>query len=419
MSAIAYKNKHLFVEKVDVAALAKKHGTPFYCYSSAMIRKAYRDLEKAIAHPRVSIHYAVKANSNLAVIKLLAKCGAKMDIVSGGELKRCLAAGVKGKDIMFSGVGKTEEEMAYALKAGVGQFNVESLPEIDTLAKVAARLKKRATVALRGNPDIDSKAGHKKISTGKKENKFGIDWDCLDQACARVAKHRSLQLVGLSIHIGSQITTLGPFRDTFAVVEKKVKQLRAAGHAIHRVSLGGGLGIHYHGNEKIDLAGFGKLVRACAKRLNCEVELEPGRSLVGEAGILVTKILYVKKTAVKNFYVVDAGMNDLIRPTLYEAYHPIEPVVRPNKVNLASYDVVGPVCETGDYFAHNRKLPALEPDDFIAILCAGAYSASMSSTYNSRALCEEIMVYGQKSAVIRPRLTIEQQLTWENVPAWV
>jgi diaminopimelate decarboxylase len=419
MSAIAYKNKRLFVEKVDVAALAKRHGTPFYCYSAAAIKKAYRDLDKAIAHPRVSIHYAIKANSNLAVVKLLKECGAKMDIVSGGELQRCLAAGVKGKDIMFSGVGKTEEEMAYALKSGVGQFNVESLPEIDVLARVAARMKKKAVVALRGNPDIDAKTVNSKIATGKKENKFGIDWDCLTEACFRVTRHSSLQLTGLSIHIGSQITSLAPFRHTFAAVEKKVAQLRAAGHPIRRVSLGGGLGIHYHGNEKIDLAGFGKLVRECAKRLNCDVELEPGRSLVGEAGILVTKILYVKKTAVKNFLVVDAGMNDLIRPTLYEAWHPIEPVVRPNKVKFDSYDVVGPVCETGDYFAHNRRLPALEADDFIAILCAGAYSASMSSTYNSRALCQEIMVYGQKSAVIRPRLTIEKQLAWENVPSWL
>jgi diaminopimelate decarboxylase len=418
MSAIAYKNNRLFVEEVDVAELAQTHGTPFYCYSASAMQKAYCDLEKAISHARVSIHYAVKANSNLAVIKVLAQCGAKMDIVSGGELKRCLAAGVKGEDIMFSGVGKTEEEMAFALRSGVGQFNVESLPEIDVLAKVAAGMNMQAPVALRVNPDIDAKTVSAKIATGKKENKFGIDWDCIPQAFTYCKNLPSLAVEGVSFHIGSQITTLEPFRDAFARAEEIVSQLRAAGHAVNRVSLGGGLGIVYRGNEQIDLSGFGKLVRECAGRLNCDVELEPGRSLVGEAGILVTKILYVKKTAVKNFYIVDAGMNDLIRPTLYEAYHPIEPVVRPNKVNLDSYDVVGPVCESSDYFAHNRQLPALEPNDFIAILCAGAYSASMSSTYNSRALCEEIMVYGQKSAVIRPRLTIEQQLAWENVPAW-
>ncbi|MBI3418598.1 MAG: diaminopimelate decarboxylase [Proteobacteria bacterium] len=417
MPAIAYKNDRLFVEDVDVAALAKEIGTPFYAYSTSAISKAYENLVAAIAHPRVKIHYAVKANSNIAVIKVLSRAGAGMDIVSGGELKRCLKAGVKAADIIFSGVGKTEEEIGFALKKDIGQFNIESLPEMEILARLAQGMKRRAKVALRINPGIDA-GGHAKISTGKEEDKFGINWDQVENAYACVSEIPALEAVGLTTHIGSQITETAPFQNAAARLEDMVKRLRARDLSVQRVSLGGGLGISYRG-EKIPVAEFGRLVRGFAERLDCEVELEPGRHLVGEAGILVTKVLYVKRAAAKNFLVVDAAMNDLIRPTLYEAHHHIQPVTRPQDNALETYDVVGPVCETGDYFAKDRQLPITQANDLIALLCAGAYGASMSSTYNSRALCPEILILGRKSAVIRPRLTIEQQLSWENIPNWL
>jgi diaminopimelate decarboxylase len=414
---IGYKNGRLFVEDTDVSVLAEKIGTPFYCYSSAAMRSAYENLAAAIDHPRVRMHYAVKACSNLAVIKLLAGCGAGMDIVSIGEFKRCLAAGVKPGHVVFSGVGKTDEEIEFALKNGVGQFNVESIPEIDAIARIAGHLKTRAPVALRINPEVGA-GGHDKISTGREEDKFGVNWEQVEGAYAHMAGLPTLQALGLTCHIGSQITEVQPFIDAAARVEEMVGRLRHAGHTISRISLGGGLGISYQG-ESVPVTGFGKLVHDFAERMGCDIELEPGRHLVGEAAILVSKVIFVKHGTAKDFLVIDAAMNDLIRPTLYEAYHPIVPVVEKKDAPLGVYDVVGPVCETGDYLALDRQLPACHAGDHIALLCAGAYGATMASTYNSRALCPEVLISGVKFATVRARLTIEQQLVWETMPEWL
>lgn len=416
-SFIYYNKGRLHIEGVEVEDLARQIGTPFYCYSGGAIVDAYRKLHEAVNHPRVKIFYAVKANSNVAVIRTLHGQGAGMDIVSAGEMARCLKAGVPARGIVFSGVGKTRDEIALALKEGIHQFNAESLPELEALSQVAGELGMTAPVALRINPDVDS-GTHAKISTGKKENKFGIAWDDVEAAYARMARTPHLEAVGLSMHIGSQMTDTAPFAHAFARMEEMVKRLRAAGNKVPRVSLGGGLGIPYRG-EAIPLAAFGRLVHETVQRLACEVELEPGRYLVGEAGVLISKVLYVKRGEAKNFLVIDAAMNDLIRPTLYEAYHPVGRVVENTMPDEAIYDVVGPVCETGDYLALERTLPLCQADDLVAIFCAGAYGASMASCYNSRALIPEILVEGRNFALIRPRLTIEQQLAWETMPDWL
>ncbi len=418
---IDYKNSRLMMEDVDIATLAETIPTPFYVYSAGTMRARYHELVSAINHPRVKIFYAVKANSNIAVLSLLGKAGANMDIVSVGEMKRALAAGISGNRMVFSGVGKTDEELAFALQNDIYQINAESLPELDAINRVAARLNLIAPVALRVNPDVDAQT-HAKIATGKDENKFGISWDQVQDAFKQADAHSHINVLGLSAHIGSQITTTEPFLNSAARMEEMVTRLRAQGHSIQRVSLGGGLGIPYQ-DEAIPVIEFGKLVRGFAEKMNCDVELEPGRFLVGEAGVLVTKVIYVKNTSSKNFLIVDAAMNDLIRPTLYEAYHPIAKVLeakvlRDSRGEAAQqhYDIVGPICETGDYLAENRALPPCQAGDLIAIFMAGAYGATMSSMYNSRALISEILVDGKKTTVIRKPLTIEQQLVWETIP---
>jgi diaminopimelate decarboxylase len=413
---IAYKNGRLFVEEVDVARLADAVGTPFYAYSATAISHAYARLRAAASHPRVKIFYAVKALSHIAILKVLGQAGAGMDVVSGGEIKRCLAAGIPAARMVFSGVGKSEDEITLALKEGIYQFNVESLPELEALSRLAVGMKRRAPVALRVNPDVDA-GGHVKIITGKEENKFGINWDHAEEAYARASSLPGLEVQGLSVHIGSQILQLAPFRKTAERLEKMVRRLRAAGKKVERVSLGGGFGIPYQGGA-FPLAEFGQLANEVAEKFQCDIELEPGRFLVGEAGILVTRTLYVKRGTAKNFLIVDAAMNDLIRPTLYEAYHPIGKVVEGGG-GKERYDIVGPVCETGDYFAQNREIEACSAGDLIAIFCTGAYGTAMASTYNSRSLIAESLIKGHNFSVIRPALTIEQQLSWENTPAWL
>lgn len=415
---ITYKNGRLHVEGVDVTDIAEKVGTPFYVYSSAAMVSAFQRLRDVINHPRVKIFYAVKANSNIAVLKTLYRAGAGMDIVSGGEMKRALAAGIPGSAMVFSGVGKTEEEIRFALEKGIYQFNAESLPEIATINRVAGSMGKRAPLALRINPDVDAQT-HAKIATGKEENKFGINWDHVLEACRMVAESPHLNFVGITTHIGSQITDLDPFRTAYDRVDEMVAMLRNAGGLdVQRVSLGGGLGIPYQGHA-IPLEAYGRLVHETAELLGATLELEPGRFLVGEAGALVTRVIHVKKGTAKNFVVVDAAMNDLIRPTLYEAFHPIQPVLEAGSGKTLSCDVVGPVCETGDYLGLDRQLPPLKSGDLLAVLCAGAYGASMASTYNSRSLVPEILVSGDKYGIIRPALTIEKQLAWEYIPEWV
>lgn len=423
---ITYKNNRLVIDAVDVENLTQKIPTPFYVYSASAMRKALADLKSAVHHPRVAIHYALKANSNIAVLKTLYNDGIGMDVVSAGEIKRCQAAGVDPSAIVFSGVGKSAADMDYALRAGIHQFNVESLPEITALHNIAQGLGKKAPVAVRINPDVDAKT-HAKITTGNEENKFGINWDQALEACRRVAQASHLEFVGITTHIGSQITDATPFKNAFARVEEMVAQLRQNKIPVARVSLGGGLGIGYH-NETIPLADYGKLVHDTAQRLtqgfDCMIELEPGRVLVGAAGVLITKVLYVKEgefkeSLAKKFLIVDAAMNDLIRPTLYEAYHPIDKVVRHDNPVHETYDIVGPVCETGDYLAQSRSMPACRAGEHVAIFCAGAYGASMASTYNSRNLIAEVLIDNEKFSLIRPALTIEKQIAWEYIPEWL
>lgn len=412
---IAHKNNRLKMEDVDIAELAATTPTPFYVYSAGTMRARFQELANAVNHPRVKIFFAVKANSNIAVLSLLGKAGANMDIVSVGEMKRALAAGIPGNRIVFSGVGKTDDELSFALTNGVYQINAESLPELTAINRVAAALNVKAPVALRVNPDVDAET-HAKISTGKDENKFGISWDHVEAAFAKATSLPHINVMGLSAHIGSQITTTQPFINSATRMEEMVTKLRAQGHTIQRISLGGGLGIPYQ-NETIPLAAFGKLVHDFAEKMQCDVELEPGRFLVGESGLLVTKVIYVKEATSKNFLIVDAAMNDLLRPTLYEAYHPISKVIESAPSGASQvYDIVGPICETGDYLAENRTLPPCQEGDLIAISMAGAYGATMSSMYNSRNLIGEVLVDGSKAAVIRKPLTIEQQLLWENIP---
>ena len=419
MTAFAYRGGALFAEDVAVTDLADSVGTPFYCYSAGMLRRSYSEFAGAFAGLDATVCYAVKANSNQAVIALFAKLGAGADVVSEGELRRALAAGVPPEKIVFSGVGKTRAEMAMAIGADCGQFNVESEPELEALSEVAAGLGKVATIVLRVNPDVDADTHHK-ISTGRTGDKFGIELDRIRDVYAAAAKLPGVDPAGLAVHIGSQLTRLDPFRDAFERIAGLVRDLRADGQTVDRVDLGGGLGIVYRDEIPPVPTDYADIVRDVFGDMNLALTFEPGRRLTGEAGILVTRVIYVKESGGRRFAVVDAAMNDLIRPTLYEAWHDIDPVIQPSgDVSLAPVDVVGPVCETGDVFAVQRDMPPLAPDDLLAVRSAGAYGAVMSSTYNSRLLIPETMVDGDQHAVIRPRHNYDTLIEQDIVPGWV
>ena len=419
MTAFSYRDGILHAESVSLPALAAAVGTPFYCYSTAALLANYRAFADAFAGTGTDIAYALKANSNLAVIRTLAEAGAGADVVSGGEMQRALAAGVPAGRIVFSGVGKTRAEMREALQAGVFQINVESVPELEALSEVAAGLGIAAPVGLRVNPDVDART-HAKIATGKKENKFGIDIDIARGIFARAQALPGLRPVAVAVHIGSQLTDLEPFRAAYRRVADLVRALRADGVAISRLDLGGGLGITYRDEAPPSLTDYAALVREITGPLGCHVTLEPGRALVGNAGILVATVLYLKRGGHRRFLIVDAAMNDLIRPSLYDAYHTILPVRRPGADEPAeAVDVVGPVCESGDTFGTGRMLPAQEPGDLVAFLSAGAYGAVMSSTYNTRPLVPEVLVSGADYAVVRPRPTVAELLAAERRPAWL
>tara|TARA_R110000868_G_scaffold36962_2_gene130705 strand:+ start:17922 stop:19190 length:1269 start_codon:yes stop_codon:yes gene_type:complete len=419
MTAFAYRGGALFAEDVAVTDLADSVGTPFYCYSAGMLRRSYSEFAGAFAGLDATVCYAVKANSNQAVIALFAKLGAGADVVSEGELRRALAAGVPPEKIVFSGVGKTRAEMAMAIGADCGQFNVESEPELEALSEVAAGLGKVATIVLRVNPDVDADTHHK-ISTGRTGDKFGIELDRIRDVYAAAAKLPGVDPAGLAVHIGSQLTRLDPFRDAFERIAGLVRDLRADGQTVDRVDLGGGLGIVYRDEIPPVPTDYADIVRDVFGDMNLALTFEPGRRLTGEAGILVTRVIYVKESGGRRFAVVDAAMNDLIRPTLYEAWHDIDPVIQPSgDVSPAPVDVVGPVCETGDVFAVQRDMPPLAPDDLLAVRSAGAYGAVMSSTYNSRLLIPETMVDGDQHAVIRPRHNYDTLIEQDIVPGWV
>ena len=418
MDYFEYKNGKLVAEDVTISAIAEAVGTPFYCYSATTIENQFSALKNALAGLPATICYAVKANSNIAVIKLLADMGAGADVVSSGELTRALKAGVPAKKIVFSGVGKTADELTHALKENILQINIESEPELIALNKIAGVMNKKAQVALRINPDIDAET-HNKISTGRSEDKFGIEWIQLNDVIRRAKKLKNIEIIGLAMHIGSQLTKLDPFKQAFIRLERIVKELRTNGHNIARLDLGGGLGISYDGLPTPTPAEYGKLVKTVFKDLNCDLLFEPGRFIVGDSGILVTQVIYVKTGTTRRFVILDAAMNDLMRPCLYDAQHSIMSLVETKEdSNLERVDVVGPVCETGDTFATDIELPEIVAGDFLAIRSAGAYGAVMSSTYNSRSLIPEIMVKDNAFSIVRQRITPETLLGYEHLPGW-
>lgn len=419
MDHFNYKSGLLSAEDVSLADLADQVGTPFYCYSRATLERHFRVFDEALAGLDHTICYAVKANSNLAVIKTLAELGAGADVVSGGELTRALAAGVAPEKIVFSGVGKTREEMAQALDAGIFQLNVESEPELTALSEVAASKGAVAQVAIRINPDVDAKT-HAKITTGRAENKFGIDWDRAPDIYAKARDLPGVDAVGIAVHIGSQLTDLNPYRAAYRRLADVATDLRSQGHDIQRLDLGGGLGIPYDEEQAPPPADYGAVVNEIIGPLGCHVSVEPGRLIAGNAGVLVTRVLFAKEGSTRRFVIVDAAMNDLLRPALYDAYHAIVPVFEPQAGSETHpVDVVGPVCETGDTFAVQRHLPAVKPGDLLAIRSAGAYGAVMASTYNSRPLVPEVLVSGGEHAVVRRRVDADEFMAFDALPPWL
>lgn len=421
MNHFHYKNGTLHAEDVSVATIAQTIGTPFYCYSTATLTRHFKVFADGLSGLDALICYAMKANSNQAVIKTLARLGAGADVVSEGELRRALAAGIPPSKIVFSGVGKTAAEMDFALGAGIHCFNVESIPELELLSARAVAADRIAPVSIRINPDVDAKT-HKKISTGLKENKFGIPSEDARQAYAHAASLPGLSAVGIDMHIGSQIVDLEPFDTAIKLLAELAVTLRNDGHKIRHIDLGGGLGIPYRfDNDPPPLPeAYGRIVRKHTASLGMKVLVEPGRLIAGNAGILVTSVLYVKGGEHKNFVIVDAGMNDLIRPTLYDAHHDIRPVNEPG-VNAPriTADVVGPVCETGDFIALEREMPLPDAGDLLSVGTAGAYGAVQASTYNSRLLVPEVLVNGSQFHIIRPRLSYDELIALDSLPDWL
>ena len=421
MHHFAYRNGVLHAEAVDLVSLADAVGTPFYCYSTATLTRHYKVFAGAFADVPALVCYAMKANSNQAVIRTLAKLGAGADVVSLGELRRAQEAGVPADKIMFSGVGKTAAELAAAVDAGILCVNVESEPELELLSAIAASKGRRANISLRVNPDVDAKT-HAKIATGRSENKFGIPISRARDVYARAAKLDGVKVTGVDMHIGSQITVLQPFDDAFALLSDFVRTLRADGHVIDHVDLGGGLGIPYRDDNEPPPhpEQYADVVKRVTRELDCTLVFEPGRLLVGNAGILLARVIYVKRGEARTFVIVDAAMNDLIRPTLYEAHHEIRPVCEaPAGAPRNRVDVVGPVCESGDFLAQNRPLPELGAGDLVAVMSAGAYGAVQAGTYNTRPLVPEVLVNGDAWAVVRPRMEVDALIGLDRLPAWL
>jgi len=421
MHHFAYRDRVLHAEAVNLAELADIVGTPFYCYSSATIERHYNVFAAAFADVDALVCYALKANSNQAVVTTLARLGAGADVVSEGELHRARAAGIPPQRIVFSGVGKTARELNLAVEHGILCVNVESESELELLSSIAVAKARTADISIRVNPDVDPKT-HAKIATGKAENKFGVPISRAREVYARAAKLKGVHAIGVDMHIGSQIIDLQPFRDAFALLAEFVGVLRADGHAISHIDVGGGLGVPYREDNEPppDPSAYAAIVKAATQNLGCRLILEPGRLIVGNAGILVTQVLHVKHGDAKTFIVVDAGMNDLIRPTLYDAHHDIRPVREPaaDRRRIIA-DVVGPVCESGDYFALQRELAAPEAGDYLALMTAGAYGATQSGTYNSRPLVPEVLVRKDEWAMVRPRQGVEDLIALDRLPPWL
>jgi diaminopimelate decarboxylase len=421
MNHFDYRNGVLHAEAVSLVELAEAVGTPFYCYSTATLERHYRVFSEAFAGEKALICYAMKANSNQSVLRTLARLGAGADVVSGGELKRALAAGIPPERIVFSGVGKTEAELRAALAADILCINVESEPELELLSAVASEQGKTARISIRVNPDVDS-GSHAKISTGKSENKFGIPLMRARSVYARAAKLPGICVTGVDMHIGSQITDLVPLEAAFRLLAEFVQTLRADGHTISHVDFGGGLGIPYHMDREAPPlpSAYAAMVKRVTHNLGCTLLFEPGRMIVGNAGILVARVIYVKQSEAKKFVIIDAAMNDLIRPTLYEAHHDILPVrAAPEGAPQITADVVGPVCESGDYLALGRSLPEPKAGDLLAIMTAGAYGAVQAGTYNTRALVPEVLVKDDQYAVVRPRIEVDALIALDRPAPWL
>ncbi len=421
MDHFLYRDGILHAEDVPVTEIAASVGTPFYCYSTATLTRHFRLFEEALEGMEHLVCFAIKSLSNQAILRTLADLGAGMDVVSGGEYRRALAAGVPGSRIVFSGVGKTRAEMVYALTHGIRQFNVESAEELRVLSDVARQIGATAPITLRVNPDVDAKT-HEKIATGRKEDKFGVPISQAREIYAEAARLPGIEAVGVDVHIGSQLTDLAPFEAAFTKIADLTRALRADGHRIHRLDLGGGLGIPYtSSNETPPLPlDYGAMIKRVLGDLDVEIEIEPGRLIAGNSGILVASVLYLKEGEGRDFLILDAAMNDLIRPAMYGAYHDIIPV---NEAQAAAarhpVDIVGPVCESGDTFAKSREMPALAPGDLVAFRSAGAYGAVMSSEYNTRPLIPEVLVKGDQYAVIRPRPSFDEIINRDKLPPWL
>lgn len=420
MDHFLYKKGVLHAEDVAIPDIAAVVGTPFYVYSTATLTRHYRLFAEALAPLPHLVCFAVKSNSNLAVLKTLGALGAGMDVVSGGEYLRARAAGVPGERIVFSGVGKTRAEMRLVLEGGIRQFNVESEPELRALSEVAASLELVAPITLRVNPDVDAKT-HAKISTGKKENKFGIPISRARAVYAEAAALPGIEVVGIDVHIGSQLTDLAPFEEAYLKLAELTRALRADGHDIRRLDLGGGLGIPYtRSNEVPPLpADYAAMVKRTVGDLGCEIQIEPGRLISGNAGLMVASVIYLKQGEGRDFLILDAAMNDLVRPSMYDAHHDIVPVIEAGADAPRPYDVVGPVCETGDTFARERLLAPLAAGDLVAFRSAGAYGAVMASEYNTRPLIPEVLVKDDHFAVIRARPSFDEILKRDIIPAWL
>ena len=419
MDHFNYRNGQLYAEGVSVGEIAASVGTPFYVYSTATLERHFQLFDEALDGMDHCICYAMKAASNQAILKTLGNLGAGMDVVSGGEYRRAIAAGIPPEKVVFSGVGKTLEEITLALQSGIRQFNVESDSELAQISEIASSMGKMAPIAIRINPDVDAQT-HEKIATGKAENKFGIPLSRAREVYSKASKMPGISVVGIDLHIGSQLTDLKPFEEAYQKLADLTQILRQDGHKIKRLDLGGGLGIPYEKNKSAPPlpVEYGKMVRKVLGHLECEIEIEPGRLIVGNAGILVSSVLGIKNGENRNFLILDAAMNDLIRPAMYDAYHDIIPVKQPSSVK-AVYDVVGPVCETGDTFAKKRTMPELSENDLVAFRSAGAYGAVMSSEYNTRPLIPEVMVNKSEFSIIRKRPSYEEIIDRDIIPNWL
>jgi diaminopimelate decarboxylase len=421
MHHFEYRHGAMHAEGVDLRKVASEVGTPFYCYSTATLERHYQVFADAFADTDALVCYAMKANSNQAVLKTLARLGAGMDIVSGGELRRALAAGVPGKRIVFSGIAKTREEMASGLDHRIMCFNVESEPELEALSEVAVSKGTRAPVSIRVNPDVDAMT-HQKISTGRSENKFGIPIARAREIYARAAILPGIDVAGVDMHIGSQITDLQPYANATTLLAELARNLAADGHRLRHIDVGGGLGIPYCEDDEPppDPLAYAAVIKRCTRNLGLKLVFEIGRMIAGNAGVLVTRVVYVKEGADKTFIIVDAAMNDLIRPTLYDAYHDIKPVLEAEIAGVCIVaDIVGPVCETGDYLALSREMPAVAAGDLLAVMTAGAYGAVQASSYNTRRLVPEVLVRGEDYALVRPRPSYEDVIGLDRLPAWL